>query len=213
MGMRANCFDKLKSIKDVVFASSRAAKLNYSGIPNGVLHLLFVLIFCLQTLGATGCRTFRSNRHTRNLSEARQFSLRGAGLLQENNYSEAESLFGEVLSRSAADERAQWGMAEVLWRQGQQEEAVEHMSLAADLSGKNPDLLVRLGEMHYGQDDWNEALRQADEAISINRQHADAWRAARKSAEVSRPNGRGIGLLPAGVDSQPGELTGSSCGS
>lgn len=174
MGIRAHTISKPNSTENVVLACSSASAWNLYGMPNEA-RLLLVLTLSLHLLALGGCRTFRGDRHTRNLSEARQFSLRGAGLLQDNNYSEAESLFGEALSRSPADERAQWGMAEVLWRQGQQEKAVEHMSLAADLSGKNPDLLVRLGEMHYGQGEWDEALRQADEAISISRQHADAW--------------------------------------
>ncbi len=143
-------------------------------VPEKVRPLLLALTFSLL-FTQLGCRSLRSGRHTKNLSEARQWSLRGAGSLQAEDYDEAGSLFGEALSRSSADERAQWGMAEVLWHGGKQQQAIEHMGRAAELSGNNPDLLVRLGEMHHCQANWEEAIKQADLAISINRQHPEAW--------------------------------------
>lgn len=133
------------------------------------------LLLGMLLIPTLGCRSLRTSRHTRNLTDARQLSLRGAGLLQQENYGEAETLFVEALKHSSADERAHWGMAEVLWSQGSQGQAIEHMSQAADLSGQNPDLLVRLGEMHLANQSLDEALAQAELALSIHRQHAEAW--------------------------------------
>lgn len=111
----------------------------------------------------------------RGLANARQLSLKGAGLLEQKNYNEAGPLFSEALKHSPADERAQWGMAEVLWETEDQGQAIQHMSQAAELSGKNPDLVVRLGEMHLKAGNIQEAAAQAERALTINRQHAGAW--------------------------------------
>jgi len=121
-----------------------------------------------------GCRVLR-NRDTRDLSSARQLSLRGADALQQRKYADAESLFVEALRQSPGDERAQWGYSEVLWQRGEQAQATQHMLKAADLSGGNPDLLVRLGQMYLEQDDLTRALQQADAALRSHRNNPAAW--------------------------------------
>ena len=137
-----------------------------------ILLLLLLLPFlCFSS----GCRTLRKNRQTKNLGAARQLSLRGAALLQQEHYEEATPVFAEALRLSPADERAQWGMAEVLWREGQREEAIQHQMQAIKLSGQNPDLLVRLGEMHLEQGNIAEAMQQVEAALHKNRQHESAW--------------------------------------
>lgn len=141
-------------------------------------------------LASAGCRSFHGSRHTRNLTDARQLSLRGAGLLQQKNYQEAGPLFSEALRHSPADERAHWGIAEVHWQDGDQQQAIQHMSQAAVLSGRNPDLLVRLGEMHLAAGQHVEALEQAESALQINRQHSQAWalraKALRQQGELEQ---------------------------
>ncbi|MCA9133966.1 MAG: tetratricopeptide repeat protein [Planctomycetales bacterium] len=132
------------------------------------------LLLCLL-LSGLGCRTLRTRRQTQALSDARQNSLRGAEKLQQNKLKDAEFLFSEALRRSTADERAHWGMAEVLWQQGERGRAIEHMVRAAAISGENPDLLVRLGEMNLQEGYLDQALVQADAALQSQRHHAGAW--------------------------------------
>ncbi len=122
-----------------------------------------------------GCRTLRSSRHTRSLTTARQLSLRGADHLQQGNYGEAGTLFSEALRNSDADERAHWGLGECLWKEGSCRQAASHMAQAAELSGNNPDLLVRLGEMYLEEGSLDEALQQADTVLTKDRRHAPAW--------------------------------------
>ncbi len=102
-------------------------------------------------------------------------SLRGAEALQQKKFSDAESLFGEAIRHSPADERAQWGYAEVLWQRGQTEQATEHMLKAVETSGGNPDLVVRLGQMYLEQEDPQRAIAQADAALRNQRTHPGAW--------------------------------------
>lgn len=109
------------------------------------------------------------------LRQARQFSLRGADALQMQKYDDAEALFAEALRRCPTDERAHWGMAEVQWRRGNCQTATHHMEEASRMSGNNPDLLVRLGEMHLQAGRLAEAQVQADLALSHHRQHSGAW--------------------------------------
>ncbi len=131
---------------------------------------MFLLLVC-----TVGCRALRSNRQTRELAAARQMSLRGAEALQQKKFSDAESLFAEAIRQCPADERAQWGYAEVLWQRGQTEQATVHMLKAAETSGGNPDLVVRLGQMYLEQDDPARAIQQADLALRSQRTHSGAW--------------------------------------
>lgn len=123
----------------------------------------------------TGCHSLRARRQTRELSDARQSSLRGAEKLQQHKLDEAEILFTDALRSSSADERAQAGMAEVLWQREESRKAIEHMTQAAVISGGNPDYLVRLGEMNLQQGNTDQALAQADAALDGQRRHAGAW--------------------------------------
>jgi tetratricopeptide (TPR) repeat protein len=107
--------------------------------------------------------------------QARQFSLRGADALQMEKHEDAEALFAEALRRCPTDERAHWGMAEVQWSRGNSQTATYHMEEASRMSGNNPDLLVRLGEMHLQAGRWDDAQRQAELALSHHRHHAGAW--------------------------------------
>jgi tetratricopeptide (TPR) repeat protein len=140
----------------------------------GVCSALRIALI-LGLVGATGCHTLRSRRQTQALSDARQNSLRGAEKLQQNKLKDAGVLFAEALRNSPADERAQWGMAEVLWQEGDRDEAIQHMAEAVKISGGNPDLLVRLGEMNLQQGHLDEALSQSDLALQGQRKHSGAW--------------------------------------
>jgi tetratricopeptide (TPR) repeat protein len=109
------------------------------------------------------------------LSTARHLSLLGWDELQQKKFGDAELLFQKALRHSAADERANWGMSEVLWEQNSRQQAVDFMSTAVEISGDNPELLVRLGEMHFAEGQFEEALAQADAALGVQRQHFKAW--------------------------------------
>lgn len=134
---------------------------------------MVALLIAVSVTG--GCRTLGKSRQTRALTTARGLSIQGHSELQQQRYIEAEGTFAEALKHSEADERAHWGMAEVLWHQGQRQAAIEHMSLAAKLSGSRADLLVRLGEMYYSEGLLDDALAHADEALAGHRDNCSAW--------------------------------------
>lgn len=133
------------------------------------------VVACLLTLtGPCGCRVLRRN-DTREVSTVRQFSLRGWDALEQRKFADAESLFVEALRQSSNDDRAQWGISEVLWERGERTEATRHMAKAVELSGANPDLLVRLGQMYLEQDDLDRAAAQADAVLRSHRSNPAAW--------------------------------------
>ncbi|MCA9131311.1 MAG: tetratricopeptide repeat protein [Planctomycetales bacterium] len=133
-----------------------------------------IVILVLLAL-STGCQTLRSRRQTAALTTARQLSLHGASELEQERYTEAEEYFAEALQNSAADERAYWGMAQVLWEQGDRAKAIQHMARAAAISGDRPDLLVQLGEMYFSEGAYEQAIAQADAAIAGQRDLSSAW--------------------------------------
>ncbi len=142
---------------------------------NCCYRLIWVIV-CVQCL--VGCRALRNHRQIREQREqgaARQLSLRGHEALQQEKYIDAESFFGEAIRQSPVDERAQWGYAEVLWQRGQRSPAIEHMTQAVAMSGDNPDLIVRLGQMYLEQQELPRAAEQAGAALRIQRKHAGAW--------------------------------------
>lgn len=133
------------------------------------------MLLLIVVVSMTGCRSLRTTRQTRELSAARNLSLRGWDELEQKHYSDAELMFQRALEHSEADERAHWGMAEVLWPSGQQESAIAHMATAVKIGGESPELLVRLGEMYFEKGHYAEALRQADAALNFDRQHCGGW--------------------------------------
>jgi len=135
------------------------------------------LVVSLMGSGAClpGCRGLRSWNRELGITEGRQFSLRGADALQVKKFDDAETLFSEALRRCPTDERAHWGMAEVQAHKGNCQAATVHMEEASRLSGNNPDLLVRLGEMHLSVGQTDLALKQAELALNSNRHHSGAW--------------------------------------
>lgn len=134
-----------------------------------------VLCVMAMTCCLGGCRGLRSGSREIGITEARQFSLRGADALQFKKYDDAEALFAEALRRCPSDERANWGMAEVQWHRGDCQTATTHMQEAARLSGNNPDLLVRLGEMLLEAGKLDEAMMHVESALASNWQHSGAW--------------------------------------
>ena len=135
--------------------------------------LLWLAIILPALVG--GCRVWRRPPVGEALPGARQLSLRGAEALQQEKWSDAETYFSEALKESGMDERAHWGYAETMWKKGDRVLATEHMEEAVRLSGSNPDLSVRLGQMQLDQGALDEAAKHAKSALDNNRRHPGAW--------------------------------------
>jgi Flp pilus assembly protein TadD len=95
---------------------------------------------------------------------------------QEGRDEAAGQFFAQAMELCPVDERCRRHYAEVLWRQGRGPEAVAQMTEAVRLSGQDPLLLVRLGEMHLALGNEGNALVYADQAIERRDDLALAWR-------------------------------------
>ena len=94
---------------------------------------------------------------------------------QKGKDEEAGKLFAQAIELCPVDERCRHQYAEVLWRQGHGRDAITHMQEAVRLSGGDPLLVVRLGEMHLALGEEANALRQANAAIAGRDDVAPAW--------------------------------------
>ncbi len=122
-----------------------------------------------------GCRTLRATLPDGRLVRARQLSLRGADLLRRSRFQDAQTLFDEAIRNCPTDERAHWGYATTLWEKGKRPEAIAHMREAVRLSGRNPEFMIRLGEMYLAEGDAAGATLQAEQVLQSHRDRADAW--------------------------------------
>ncbi len=140
-----------------------------------VLRIVLIAAWGWLAVIATGCSSLSRSRLDENVLAGRQLSLRGTEAMQQARWGDAEALISESVRLCPTDERIRAQYAETLWNLHARQDAIVHMQLAVKLSGGNPDLLVRLGDMHLEQGDLDLAAEQAERAIAANRQLAAAW--------------------------------------
>ncbi|MCA9154676.1 MAG: tetratricopeptide repeat protein [Planctomycetales bacterium] len=126
-------------------------------------------------LFVAGCSSLSPNPVADNVVSARQMSMRGLDALHRGRWDEAETDFAAAVQACPVDERAHQHYAETLWHRGARAEALEHMRTAIKLSGQDPNLLVRIGQMHLALDELGPASQYAEAALQRNRQLPDAW--------------------------------------
>jgi tetratricopeptide (TPR) repeat protein len=135
-----------------------------------------ILAACIPlAVTASGCASLSRSRLDENVLTARQLSLRGAEAIQQARWGDAEAVMSEAVRLCPLDERMRTQYAETLWNLNARADAIQHMQLAARLSGGNPELLVRLGNMHLEVGDLQLAWEQSERAIAANGQLASAW--------------------------------------
>ena len=99
----------------------------------------------------------------------------GLNAAQRMNWHEAETLFASAVETCPNDERARQYYADALWRRGAHDDGVVQMKEAVKLSGNDPMLLVRLGEMYLSLGRFDEATSQASTALARQPHLAVAW--------------------------------------
>lgn len=147
------------------------------------------MIVLLAIVWIAGCASLRGRIRDDDAAEigARRLSRDGVAAMDEGNWSEAERLFLAALEIWDGDDRAHWGMAEVLWHREMREEAVEHMQRAVRLSGEDPSLHSRLGRMHFEMGQLLDAGQIAAKILSEDRENAEAWEL---TGDIQRLRGR-----------------------
>jgi tetratricopeptide (TPR) repeat protein len=123
-----------------------------------------------------GCAGLANRWQRNDVVAARQIAQRGMDALDARQWQRAESLFAEAVKVCPVDERVRWRYADALWRRGAWDEAIEHMREASRLSGDDPELLVRLGEMYLQRGELIQATDLADRVLRSGRETAAAYR-------------------------------------
>ncbi|HUG70565.1 MAG TPA: tetratricopeptide repeat protein [Pirellulaceae bacterium] len=143
--------------------------------PYAVGRAVATLAIAAAVLNGLGCASLRKGTISEDVITARQMSLRGFDSLEQGKLKDAEAWFANAVETNPVDERAHVQYAELLWRRELHEEAIKHMEQSVKLSGGDPNLVVRLGEMYLAQGDAERAWQQAELAIQSNRQLPCAW--------------------------------------
>jgi tetratricopeptide (TPR) repeat protein len=125
---------------------------------------------------ALGCSGFSRRWQPDDVVFARQIAQRGMDAVDAGNWQRAEEFFAKAVEVCPVDERVQSRYADALWHRGSRQEALEHMKEAVRLSGGEPELVVRLGEMHLETGDFQQASQLAERVILSGRQLASAYR-------------------------------------
>lgn len=157
-------------------AMARAAAAMAHAAQRGLLRRAVVASLLIATgISSCGCRAIRARSESRHSIAARRLTRQGLEAMHGGRWQLAEELFAGALDLNRADDRANWGMAETLWRRAEREEAVEYMQSAVRLSGSHPELLVRLGRMHFELGDLQAAEQCCAEALPVGRDLPAAW--------------------------------------
>ncbi|MFM8253371.1 MAG: tetratricopeptide repeat protein [Planctomycetota bacterium] len=136
--------------------------------------LLRALLLVLLTSGS-GCRLLNRSAPSAQILASRQLNLRGTDALQRGHWEEAELNFQRAIQHCPTDERSRAGHAEALWQRGEWDLAIRQMEEGVNLSGGDPEMLVRLGEMRLSRNDRDGASICVERALRTKRQLASAW--------------------------------------
>ena len=125
---------------------------------------------------ALGCSSFSRRWQQDEVVFARQIAQRGMDAVDAGNWQRAEEFFAQAVEVCPVDERVQARYADALWHRGSRKDALEHMKEAVRLSGGEPELVVRLGEMYLETGDLQRASNSAEQVILSGRQLSSAYR-------------------------------------
>lgn len=131
-------------------------------------------LICLPTV--LGCAGLGRRYRPDDVVFARQIAQRGMDAVDTGNWSSAEEFFAKAVDICPVDEQVRARYAEALWHRGSRRDALAHMNEAVRLSGGDPLLVVRLGEMYLQTDDLGQAGQLANRALSTGRQLPSAYR-------------------------------------
>jgi tetratricopeptide (TPR) repeat protein len=109
------------------------------------------------------------------MAASRQLSQRGISALEKNDWDKGESLLAQAIKACPTDAEPHRHYAEALWHRGARDEALAQMREAMRLSGEDPSLTVRAGEMCLESGRTDEAAKLAEDAIDLSPRLACAW--------------------------------------
>ena len=159
-GIRMNCATLAVPVREgccTVFARCTVSRLR---------NVVMALILWTVCLAHTGCRSLsKQNAINEEVVSCRQQWQQGLDAAQRGAWDQAERLFASAVQTCPSDEWARQYYADALWRKNAQREALREMQKAVELSGQDPQLLVRFGEMLSALGDLTKAQECAVDAL------------------------------------------------
>jgi tetratricopeptide (TPR) repeat protein len=126
---------------------------------------------------ASGCMSMRHQKIVpESVAACRQLARDGISAMELGNTSQACTLLGNAVETSPTDIDARRQLAEALWLEGRQQEAVVHMEAAVRLDPTHAPTLVRAGEMLLASGNDTRAFERAEQAIRVEPTLAGAWK-------------------------------------
>ncbi len=138
---------------------------------------LMVLVSCATLVAcAGGCAALRKPKIVpESITTSRQLSRDGVAAMDMGESDLARTLLVKAVETSPTDIDARRHLAEVLWLQGNQREAVVHLEAAVRLDPRHAPTVVRSGEMLLAIGATDSAAERAEQAISLDAGLAAAW--------------------------------------
>lgn len=139
--------------------------------------IAFVAVLAaILVTGAGGCTSLRrKNALAESVGQCRQLSREGVAALEHGDSARARLLLQQAVAAGPHDVDARRVLADVLWREGAAEEAVEHIQKAVELDPNHTPTMVRSGEMLLGLGDVARAEQRAEEALALDATQSGAW--------------------------------------
>jgi tetratricopeptide (TPR) repeat protein len=121
---------------------------------------------------------------TKQEATSRQLSQSGISLLEQGKWDQGRDRLALAIKACPDDPEPHHHYAEALWHNGEKTKALAQMLEAKRLSGEDPQLTVRAGEMSLDLGRIPEASKLADEAIELNSRFGAAWSLRGQVAEL-----------------------------
>jgi tetratricopeptide (TPR) repeat protein len=134
---------------------------------------MFLIALCASL---AGCRTLSGRGVvSQSVTNCRQLTQQGINAMERGDWKRAEALLARAVQTSTVDVDARRNYAEALWHRGARNEALEQLEEARRLSGEDPLLAVRTGEVYLELGQSSSASRMVDEALRLDPKLASAW--------------------------------------
>jgi len=135
----------------------------------GVCCAMFVLL-------QTGCASMRRSKIvSEQITTCRSLSREGVSAMEQGDWQRARELLDQAVTTNPTDVDARRQLAEVLWKNGEQNNGRVHMEAAVRLEPQHAQTTVRAGEMLLETGAVELALARAQTAIALEPTLADAW--------------------------------------
>ena len=138
-------------------------------------HVGNTLSLTLLLAGACGCSTFSQQAVDSNVVRCRQQCQAGLEAARRGKDANALDTFAAACESCPSDERARRLYADALWDHGDHPAAIEQMAKAQRLSGGDPEMTVRLGQMYLATGEVERATAAAGRGIAAAPRSAEAW--------------------------------------